>query len=695
MTAGVCFSCGADKPGPFTQCQECSSTPRSEDELARSLALSGHLHSPQQLAIFAADIRAHRKLSFGPGVLDQAREAIRDPQLLGMLRAQKGSSGTGSSPRPAQSEGRSGMRPPTGASAAGSRPRAPKVEQPREAGGKGETKRKLPIRNDAPEATALDRTAFGLLGATTRDDRRRIVELAEEASLRGDADACARARSDLTNPRARVAAEITWLAGISPRRVHAYRVLIKHDLDSFLAYAMQEEPLVQANLIAAALERFHPELSTDDWAEWLCRLGEQVEEIDALRVLKTVNEDRAVAGFAEVQSVDVVEEAVAAQRRRYTEVVQEALERLPTQSMIEMIGKVVERATDAGTRHAPLLIDDLIDRFSLNVHGFLEKEGENVRTLVRRAAEAAPQGEPLVRPVVDKLEQVVQNWDRVAHPIHVCMKARGIEHEQSRALAYEIRSLGIDLFNKHGLLEQANRITSLLQKVFAEMPEVAERLNQDAEAIEGLFKDREEGKRRSEQWAKEITFEAEIGLLFKDALSISPAGIKWKGRLYPLDSIGAVGWGAIRHSVNGIPTGTEYSIVLDTKKGSVRISTKREDVFSGFIDRLWKAVGVRLLTEIVEGLRDGKTYHFGDAHVDDRGVVLTRRRAFLGDETARVNWGQLVAWSANGSLCLAPSGAKHAYVQLSYQEANNAHLLDTAIRIKSKNPSDRLSSILQ
>jgi hypothetical protein len=44
------------------------------------------------------------------------------------------------------------------------------------------------------------------LGVTTRDDRRRIVELAEEKSLELDHEVCQKARSDLTNPRTRLSA---------------------------------------------------------------------------------------------------------------------------------------------------------------------------------------------------------------------------------------------------------------------------------------------------------------------------------------------------------------------------------------------------------------------------------------------------------------------------------------------------------
>ena len=43
----------------------------------------------------------------------------------------------------------------------------------------------IKIRNDVPIRTALERTAFAILGATSRDSRRRIVELGEENSEAG------------------------------------------------------------------------------------------------------------------------------------------------------------------------------------------------------------------------------------------------------------------------------------------------------------------------------------------------------------------------------------------------------------------------------------------------------------------------------------------------------------------------------
>lgn len=581
MTTAICFSCGAEKFGAFTSCPACKATPGGEEQFAVSMALCEHLHSKQQLTVFAADIRAHRKLVFASGVLEQAREALKDKQLVAMLGMV-----LGRNQQPEAAQSRSTASPSD-------------TERHRE--------KKLMVRRDAPSLTALHRTAFGILGATTRDNRRRIVELAEDKNLTLDNEICAKARSDLTISRNRISAEVSWLPGLSPKRANAYCVLLSHDINYFMHSAGDEGPLVRANLIAAALELFDPEMDTVDWEYWILELALEADKIDPADVLRTINEDRAVAGFPEIQALDAVEAEVSARLQYYKETIKEAMDRLPTTKMIQVIRDVVEAATESGTSHAPILIDELIDSFEVRVHPFLDKEAGNALKLVETTHGSAAGGERVVKPLLDKLEQVVRNWDKVAKPIQINMNVRGIEHKQSKALAYEIRNLGIDLFNKHGMLEQAQRVTNLLQEVFSELPDVVDRLDEDAKAIDNIFEEREQSQRQTQQWAKEITYEAQIGIVFKDALRISPNGIEWKGDRYPLDSITRVRWGAVRNSVNGIPTGTDYTIAFGDSRSEAVVQLRREEVYTTFLDKLWRTVCVRLMTQTLEEI--------GRAHV--------------------------------------------------------------------------------
>ncbi len=111
---------------------------------------------------------------------------------------------------------------------------------------------------------------FYLLGVTPRDNRQRINELADEKSPPLDSDICDKARSDLTNLRVRVAAEIAWFPGLSPKRtVDLINILYTNP---HLIRNQNLSALVKANLLSAAFKRLDPAMSTDDWVQWMLKL---------------------------------------------------------------------------------------------------------------------------------------------------------------------------------------------------------------------------------------------------------------------------------------------------------------------------------------------------------------------------------------------------------------------------------------
>lgn len=655
-------------------CGACGTTPRLNSELALSLVLTDHLSSKTQLAHYSHELRNHLKFSVPSDALAQAQEALKDPQLMAMLGAQPTS-------------GASAMPMPTAAS---SRPTAPPTGQPARSASVPRVSARRTLKT-----TALHQTPFAILGVTTRDDRRRIVELAEEKSLELDHDVCQKARSDLTNPRTRLSAEIAWLPGVSPRKASQLVENLLHD-----PMAVREESglptLAHLNLLAAAFEAVDSEHDAEDLASFIQEVAYLVDEIDPEDVLRDINEDRAVSGFPEVRALDQIEAELAERKRYYRSAIKDALDRLPPTTLVQVMTDTVEEVTLGGEDHAPELIDDLVDSYEVETQGFLQKEAENVHKLIKAARDSANSGEAAVKPYVDKLDAVARNWDKVAQPIQLSAKARGIDHEASRDLAYEIRSLAIDLFNTHDMLTQSQRLTGLLQELFAELPEVSERVEQDADALADIIQERKQAVARRDEWAHEITYRAEIGVMFKDTLSISPDGISWKGQSFSLDSITRVRWGGVRHSVNGVPTGTTYTIAFGDKRSEAVVELKKEDIYSKFIDKLWRAVCVRLLGEMLEALKDGRDLYFGDALLHDDGITLVKHKFLGANERVRCTWGQVQIWNADGSFCIGSKDDKKTNVGISYIHVANTHILEQLIRMAFKKPGlRRLSELLQ
>ena len=122
---------------------------------------------------------------------------------------------------------------------------------------------------------------------------------------------------------------------------------------------------------------------------------------------------------------------------------------------------------------------------------------------------------------------------------------------------------------------------------------------------------------------------------------------------------------------------------------------KKEQVYAEFVDRLWRAVGARILTEMLEGLHEGKQYRFGTAVISDNGVELERRHLFATNERVPCKWTDLMIGNGAGTFYIAKKDEKKISVELPYQDLDNVHVLEAAMRIFWKNPSPRLSDLLK
>lgn len=548
------------------------------------------------------------------------------------------------------------------------------------------------MQNTRQTQASIERNPFAIIGATTRDDRKKILELAEEKSFSSDPDLCTKARSDLTNPRNRLTAEVSWLPCVSPKRTNELLNILKSESGELLRQ-LEIEPLARANLMASAMEALNESLSVAEWTRWILAFADTFDQINHEKVLRHVNEDRVVSGFPEITNIELISKELTERRHVYNESIKQALNRLPSEKLLEIVTTVVDTSTKSGTKHAATLVDDIVDKYQIETQGQLQAGAEKILQLIEGAKQAAANGEIVIIPIIEAIEKSVRSWDRVAQPIQLNFKSRGLDHDASLELGSAIRNLAIDITNEHGMLEATTRLTDLLKEVFAELPEFAARLDEDTAALENLFKQRDEEKEDQEKWQKDITYEADIGVVFKEKLRISPDGIQWKNRSYPLNKITEVRWGAIRHSVNGIPTGTTYTIAFGDDSTEAVVELRRKEVYAVFLDKLWKAVCVRLMVSMLKSLRSGEKLNFGGVLVDDRGIELKRAK-FLSSEHAYFTWDKVRTWSAGGSYIIGSQEDKRFQAEISYINVHNAHILEACVSAAFKKWRGKISGIL-
>ena len=532
--------------------------------------------------------------------------------------------------------------------------------------------------------TALHRNPFHVLGATTRDGRGRVIELAEEQALVADEDACREAQNALVNLRNRLAAEMGWFPGVSPRK--ASELASGITARTLPATAGELPPLARANALAAHLESLPPRTEPAQAGPVILKLAAAVEEVDPEEVLRDINEDRSVAGYQPVRDADFVVAEFEARKRDYRNAVRDYADRLPSRALVKLIDRLVELGTDGGRRHAPAVIQDLVDLYETAAQGFVEREAENVSALVERAKAAVPYGQENVAKVVDDIERAALNFNAVLKPVQTVNLVNGTDHLPSIGIAYAIRGLAIDLHNDHGWHALPARITAFLETNFNKLGVIQDKVAADAEHLKEEAEQRRAAEAEKREFEESLKYEADLGTLFKDRVSMNAQAIEWRNQRFPLEAVTRIRWGSTRHSVNGVPTGTSHVIVVGDATSSMTIKLSSATVFDGLTDRLWKAVGMRLLVEHLRRLREGGTVAIPGGAIRDDGAVLTRRKLFGKDEVVLVPWNSLQVWSENGK--------PKVQAVLSYQNHDNTQIIENLIRAAFKNGTARLSELL-
>lgn len=537
--------------------------------------------------------------------------------------------------------------------------------------------------------TDLFDNAFHVLGATPRTTRATLVQLAEDAALGSNSHLATEAQATLGNPKSRLAAELAWLPGVSPTKTSILIGKIKSK-PTQIHGDLGAPPLATANAIASALGLMSTG-SADDVRVACSHLARAFSEIEIGGVRRDINEDRQVARYPLVGDDSAVADEIEARRRHYVGRMLLALDALPTGDMVDVATALVADSTRQGREPAAGLIDDLVEAYALRAHAYISSEADGIVEIIEATKKAADAGvdSAVVTNLVERISSRIRTWDRVAQPIQLSKQGKGLPHEESVDLAMKARGLAIHLFNKHDYLDTARSISTMLQDVFAEVPDVLERIEEDLEALEDIFTERQQRRKNEIELAREITYETTLGLLFKDRLRISPQGFEWKGHTTPLKSISGLSWGGVQSQYS-----TTYYIHLWTSAGNViNVELSDGQKYNEITQRLWKAVGVRLMVEFLGGLRDKTPYRFGSINVWDDGVTLPVPKLFRADNSAFVPWRQARRATGNGSVTLT-SEDNTARGAFDIRSTQNGPIFAACIDMLWKKGGSRMSSIL-
>ena len=349
---------------------------------------------------------------------------------------------------------------------------------------------------------SLTSNPFHVLGAKMTDDRRRIVALAKERSFGEDQAAVREAQRILLTPKRRLAAEIAWLG---PHNI-ALRIAALAGPNSvagtdFVEVWLPKLPALNgANLLAHMLVHSvaldasarQPVASEEFWAERIAMLAGAHQAVRADEVTALVNEHRLAAGVPIASEQDVIKE-LRARANSFRDPIEHCLDNLSMTAMVEVVTAIVDVATHSGSRHAPVLIDSLIDSYyERRMSRKMDEHEKRITDLVSRVREdvASGAGGRIVKlPArLEEIKRSLRTWDVLAQPVQVSLASRGMSHLSGDEIMRDTRNLAIELVNKYGaaFLSHALSLTKTLRQVFAEMEPITALLDGDIATLDEI-----------------------------------------------------------------------------------------------------------------------------------------------------------------------------------------------------------------
>ena len=320
---------------------------------------------------------------------------------------------------------------------------------------------------------------FHILGATQQDDQQRIMELAEEKSLFSDPEEITAARGVLINPRNRISAEIAWLPEVNPEQIES----VLKQLDSphqSLLNIIGLSPIASANVFTSAFSRLSNITSTN-LVEWILAIAHAYERINAAEVLRTLNEERNISGFPQITDLSVITAEIQNRRQDYSQTLSSVINNLSVTERARLLTLILETVIGNNNNQCPILIDDLIRSYEVEVGDDLEKKQKIIEAQddKLRVIVDAKSPETTLQPIVNQLIKTLKDWDTIAQPIQLSKMSRGERHDASFEVAWKIQKLAVDLFNDYLKYNIALQLLNILLEVFAEVPEIVERITND------------------------------------------------------------------------------------------------------------------------------------------------------------------------------------------------------------------------
>ena len=304
---------------------------------------------------------------------------------------------------------------------------------------------------------------FDILGATPRDDRRRLTMLAQDAALLVDEKEAQAAYTALINPETRLKAEVRWTEGHKHGLYEAFTALAK---------TLRKTDVQRA-------------------AGLIAELCEDCEGVHAEALMLKINENRTAADFRPAKTGEV-QEALNDSIRGLAQLIAQNL-----RSDVQL-GQMILMLVEANPKLAfsPLL-QMLAAEYEIRTAAKAEEEREKIAAQILKVNAG---GRMNIAWEMDRLCRRVVRWNQLVLPLRKLRAARELPHEPSVSCFWAARTT-LDMPLKLLNAKLSWKLICTLRDCFSDIEKLKETIGKDCETIGELY---EKQKRLAQKNHKEI-----------------------------------------------------------------------------------------------------------------------------------------------------------------------------------------------
>ena len=337
-------------------------------------------------------------------------------------------------------------------------------------------KRKEEIRMHIRES--LEKNPFYLLQVSCFDDRRAIMDAADEMSFSLDQNVCIDAQNALLSLNRRLSAELEWFPVADRQKCRKLAECIQNrrplPSDWQNALCQLNAEIYNYSLVPAL------ETDPDEQIEKIEMIAQLFALLDPVETAEMINQSRKAAKMGETDP-DQVAEGINELRTGIRKEISGKLAELDEIKYVQIMTSLAEKMEPQKSRYKGVILSDLLDDYEIRIQPRTEVLSQEIENLIEHVRE-----EPTHDTIISNLQPLIgkaSEWDFYSQPLQLRSRISGLAHENSKRMGVLLRDYAIWLNYEKKEGVAALLLSGALKNIFANLTVLDEQLSGDMNVL--------------------------------------------------------------------------------------------------------------------------------------------------------------------------------------------------------------------